>query len=134
MAAAHLEAFESIEGIAREKASIFDGLEPGGTAILNGDIDTAPILAAGARGRGARIVTFGEPGRSHRLLRHRAARDGHRGEAEPGARRFFKLGAGRHFAMNALAVLAAVREALGADRARRTDLAAGSRPRGAARA
>ncbi|NNL74629.1 MAG: UDP-N-acetylmuramoyl-tripeptide--D-alanyl-D-alanine ligase, partial [Silicimonas sp.] len=48
VAAAHLEAFDDIEGIAREKASIFDGLEPGGTAIYNMDVDTSPILRAAA--------------------------------------------------------------------------------------
>jgi UDP-N-acetylmuramoyl-tripeptide--D-alanyl-D-alanine ligase len=33
VAPAHLEAFESLEGIAREKASIFEGLEPRGVAV-----------------------------------------------------------------------------------------------------
>ncbi len=33
VAPAHLEAFDNIDGIAREKAAIFDGLEPGGVAI-----------------------------------------------------------------------------------------------------
>ncbi|MCB1328543.1 MAG: UDP-N-acetylmuramoyl-tripeptide--D-alanyl-D-alanine ligase, partial [Maritimibacter sp.] len=33
VAAAHLEAFESLEDIAREKAEIFTGLEPGGFAV-----------------------------------------------------------------------------------------------------
>ncbi|MEE4121123.1 MAG: Mur ligase family protein, partial [Paracoccaceae bacterium] len=36
VAPAHLEAFDSVEGIAHEKASILDGLRPGGWAILNG--------------------------------------------------------------------------------------------------
>ncbi len=54
VAPAHLEAFESIEGIAREKASIFEGLVPGGTAILPADIATTPILAASRRG--SRVV------------------------------------------------------------------------------
>src|SRR6056297_2416586 len=62
IAAAHLEAFESIEGIAHEKAAILDGLEPEGTAILNADIDTAAIPLAKAREVGARIVTFGQTG------------------------------------------------------------------------
>jgi UDP-N-acetylmuramoyl-tripeptide--D-alanyl-D-alanine ligase len=33
VAPAHLEAFGSLEGIATEKAAIFEGLEPGGVAI-----------------------------------------------------------------------------------------------------
>ena len=35
---AHLEAFDNIDGIAREKASIFSGLMPGGHAVINGDL------------------------------------------------------------------------------------------------
>src|SRR5690606_30172730 len=35
VAAAHLEAFGSLDGIARAKAEIFAGIEPGGTAVLN---------------------------------------------------------------------------------------------------
>ena len=59
VAAAHLEAFDSIEGIAHEKASIFEGLEPGGVAVYNADVDTTPILAA-ASGPGA--LSFGRAG------------------------------------------------------------------------
>ena len=46
VAAAHLEAFESIEGIAVEKAAILDGMVAGGTAVLNADIATAGIWSA----------------------------------------------------------------------------------------
>jgi UDP-N-acetylmuramoyl-tripeptide--D-alanyl-D-alanine ligase len=48
VAPAHLEAFDSIDGIAHEKASIFDGLQPGGTAVYNADLPTTPILRAKA--------------------------------------------------------------------------------------
>src|SRR5690606_22290397 len=34
VAPVHLEAFEDVDGIAREKGAIFEGLEPGGTAIV----------------------------------------------------------------------------------------------------
>ena len=68
VAAAHLEAFESIEGIAREKAAIFEGLEPGGTAIVNADLPTTPILLRGRRARRARAsCTFGEASDMYRL-------------------------------------------------------------------
>ena len=50
VAAVHFEAFENVEGIAVEKASIIDGLEYAGTAILNNDVDTAAILQAKAHG------------------------------------------------------------------------------------
>ena len=120
IAAAHLEAFESIEGIAHEKAAILDGLEPEGTAILNADIDTAAIPLAKAREVGARIVTFGQTGEV-RLRSVTLADDCTVVQAEAGGDvLLFKiLSAGRHFAMNGLAVIAAA-EALGADR----DLAA----------
>ena len=44
VAAAHLEAFDNIDGIAAEKAAIMNGLEPDGVAILNADIETAHVL------------------------------------------------------------------------------------------
>ena len=120
VAAAHLEAFASIQGIAEEKASICEGLRRGGTAILNGDLDTYPILAAAARTRDARIITFGTSrGCHHRATEIRIAR----GATVVQARAWrtpllYKVGAeGRHYAVNALAVLAAV-FALKADRGR----------------
>ncbi|MCV6584550.1 MAG: UDP-N-acetylmuramoyl-tripeptide--D-alanyl-D-alanine ligase [Marinibacterium sp.] len=120
VAPAHLEAFDNIQGIAREKASIIDGLEPRGTAVLNGDVDTTDILQAHARDHGARILTFGSAaGCHHRALSIEVA--GASTVAEARAWRtpmLFKVGApGRHFAMNALGVLAVV-FALGADRGR----------------
>jgi UDP-N-acetylmuramoyl-tripeptide--D-alanyl-D-alanine ligase len=60
VAPAHLEAFGVIEGIAHEKASIYDGLSPGGVALAHADVDTAPILFDKARAVGARLVRFGE--------------------------------------------------------------------------
>ena len=61
--AVHLAAFRDVSGIAREKAAIFEGLEPGGAAVLNRDIATYPILLAAARRAGARMVRFGTSGR-----------------------------------------------------------------------
>lgn len=117
VAAAHLAAFDSVDGIAHEKASIFDGLAPGGTAIFNGDVPSLPILRNKAMAVGAHCVTFGgSPGLDWRLDDARiieettVARATRRDEAV-----LFKVATpGRHFAMNALAALAAV-EALGAD-------------------
>jgi UDP-N-acetylmuramoyl-tripeptide--D-alanyl-D-alanine ligase len=117
VAPAHLEAFDSIEGIAREKASIFDGVKPGGTAIYNTDIATAPILRDWAAGRGLRAVTFGEAkGADFRLLDSRLCDDTTVSRATRlGGPLLFKISTpGRHFVLNALAALA-VAEALGAD-------------------
>jgi UDP-N-acetylmuramoyl-tripeptide--D-alanyl-D-alanine ligase len=60
VAAAHLEFFDSISDIARAKAEIFEGLEPGGTAVLNADHEYLHILLARARELGvSRVITYG---------------------------------------------------------------------------
>lgn len=117
VAPAHLEAFDSVEGIAREKASILDGLRAGGVAVLNADIDTAPILRAKAADCGVTVVGFGHAeGADWRILsvslsdEATVVRASRRGEPL-----LFKvLSPGRHFAANALGALA-VAEALGCD-------------------
>ncbi|MEO0864545.1 MAG: UDP-N-acetylmuramoyl-tripeptide--D-alanyl-D-alanine ligase [Pseudomonadota bacterium] len=116
VAAAHLEAFENIEGIAVEKASILDGLEPGGVAILNNDCSTAAILQAKAHDVQRRDIGFGEHGFDFKLLSADMQRDTTIVQAEAHeAPLLFKIGAvGRHYAMNGLGALAAA-EALGAD-------------------
>lgn len=118
VAPAHLEAFESIDGIAHEKASILDGLTPNGTAVLNGDIETTPILLAKAQSTGATAVTFGTAG-TWQLNRVSITSEVTVIEAKhDGTDYLIKLSTpGRHFAMNALGVLA-VADALGADPAR----------------
>ncbi len=120
VAAVHLAAFEGLDGIAREKAAIFAGLEPGGVAVMNRDIVQYPILQrAAARGR-ARPVRFGATGRpEYRLLETRVTREGPSVKARRGGETFFfKLAApGAHLALNALGALASA-EALGADLAR----------------
>jgi UDP-N-acetylmuramoyl-tripeptide--D-alanyl-D-alanine ligase len=122
VAPAHLEAFDSVEGIAHEKASILNGLRAGGWAILNGDIEHTPVLTAKARERGARICLFGAgEGRDARLTGS-FLKDGvtvARGRlALPGAAPvdlLYRLQTpGRHFAMNGLAALAAA-VTMGAD-------------------
>jgi UDP-N-acetylmuramoyl-tripeptide--D-alanyl-D-alanine ligase len=59
VAAAHLEAFADIAGIAHEKAAIMDGLIQGGVAVLPIDLETTPILLARAVQVGVTVVTFG---------------------------------------------------------------------------
>ncbi len=116
VAAAHLEAFESVEGIAAEKAALFDGLEPDGCAICNADIAQAGILTAKATERGARIITFGQNGKDFTLDDVQLSDATTVAQARAhGDKLLFKLATpGRHFAMNALGALAAA-EALGAD-------------------
>ena len=116
VAAAHMEAFDDIEGIAAEKAAIFDGLTPGGSAIVNADLETSPILLRAAQSADARIVTFGAKGGDFALTDVTLGDNRTIVQAVlPSGPVIFKIhSAGRHFAMNGLGVLAAV-EALGAD-------------------
>ena len=60
----HLAYFDSEAGIAEAKAEIFEGLEPGGVAILNRDNSWFDLLAE--RARRAR--------RAHRLVRRASGR------------------------------------------------------------
>ena len=112
VAPAHLEAFGAIDGIAREKAAIFLGLEPGGTAIYNADVETAPILAKAAGPQG---VGFGRNG-TVRLTALRPTPAALVAQAEiDGDQYNLRLAdAGAHFALNALGCLAVAR-ALGLD-------------------
>jgi UDP-N-acetylmuramoyl-tripeptide--D-alanyl-D-alanine ligase len=59
VAPVHLAAFASIEGIAREKAAIYRGLVPGGSAVFNADTDWTSLLQEKALAVGARPVSFG---------------------------------------------------------------------------
>jgi UDP-N-acetylmuramoyl-tripeptide--D-alanyl-D-alanine ligase len=53
----HLEFFPSVDAIAEAKAEIFDGLAPGGAAVLNGDDPRIVRIAGRFHGR---IVWFGK--------------------------------------------------------------------------
>ncbi|MCR9125268.1 MAG: UDP-N-acetylmuramoyl-tripeptide--D-alanyl-D-alanine ligase [Rhodobacteraceae bacterium] len=114
---AHLEAFDDVAGIAREKASIVEGLEPGGLAVLNGDVETAPLLRRVAAAQTDRILSFGESaGVDYRALEilQQDQTTVVRAQA-PDMPLLFKIAApGRHFGLNALALLAAV-DAMGVD-------------------
>ncbi|MCK0167378.1 UDP-N-acetylmuramoyl-tripeptide--D-alanyl-D-alanine ligase [Jannaschia sp. S6380] len=115
VAPVHLEAFaDGLAGIAREKASIFEGLGPDGLALWNADAEMPAGLAPG------RLVTFGTVrGATWRLLEVSPGADGSACLAEtPAGRLMFRIGApGAHFALNGLAVLAAI-DGIGGDVAR----------------
>ena len=114
---AHLEFFDSVDDIARAKAEIFDGLEPGGTAVLNRDNAYFGILADAARHAGAAILTFG----AHADCDFRLADCALRANgstvslAYEGQELSYCLNVpGRHWVQNSLAIMAAL-SALGAD-------------------
>ena len=115
VAPVHLEAFpDGLAGIAREKASIFEGLGPGGTAIWNADTEMTDLLS---RPRG---VSFGRAETADwRLVTVNANADSTTWSAmTPMGEMMLRIGApGAHFAPNATAALAAV-HAIGGDVAR----------------
>jgi UDP-N-acetylmuramoyl-tripeptide--D-alanyl-D-alanine ligase len=117
VAAAHLEAFANVEGIAHEKASIMDGLIPGGTAVLPADLPTTPILLAKAQAVGAQVMTFGQSSGTDFHIDQITLHDDTTciQGSRHGAPVLFKVSTpGKHFAGNAMAALA-VAEALGCD-------------------
>ena len=119
IAAAHLEAFDNLAGIAAEKASIFEGLEQGGTAVFLGDLEAelVDVISGAARAHAATQVVFGEhPDSVYRLREVTVSEDATVIQANlPSGDHLIRLRTlGRHFAANALGVLA-VAEALGAD-------------------
>jgi len=131
VAPVHLAAFNSVEDIAAEKAEIFKGLEPGGVAILNGDLDTLPILQKAA-GR-AEVVCFGAGAHNDFRLRSFDIANGAtivRADTPEGDILFKLGGEGAHLAQNAIGVLA-VLHALDANLARATlELASWHPPEG----
>jgi UDP-N-acetylmuramoyl-tripeptide--D-alanyl-D-alanine ligase len=120
--AVHTENFaDGIEGVARAKAEIFDDFEPGGrtgVAILNRDSRFFDLLAERARKHGVqRIVGFGaHEAAEYRLINFAPEAAASTVTAEVRGRRItYRIGApGRHWAINTLAVLAAV-ECFGVD-------------------
>ncbi|OQW77777.1 MAG: UDP-N-acetylmuramoylalanyl-D-glutamyl-2, 6-diaminopimelate--D-alanyl-D-alanine ligase [Proteobacteria bacterium ST_bin13] len=118
VASVHIEFFKNEAGIADAKAEIFEGLEPGGTAIIPFDNVHRARLIAAAQAKSARIVTFGSgDGADVRALETmRTPTGGTFVTAQLLARELsFTVGQpGSHLVSNALAVLAAV-EAAGGD-------------------
>jgi UDP-N-acetylmuramoyl-tripeptide--D-alanyl-D-alanine ligase len=107
----HLEFFSGIEAIADAKAEIFEGVEPGGAAVLNRDNSQFARLSRRAKQCGvARIVSFGVNKKAEARLidisLHATCSAVHADIL--GHEVTYKLGMpGRHMAMNSLAVLAA---------------------------
>ena len=110
--AVHLGHFASVEAIADAKAEVFAGIEPGGIAVINRDSEHFARLAEAARARGAaRIVGFGEtePADARLLACDLEAEASTVSAIISGRALSYRLNlAGRHWALNSLAVLAAV--------------------------
>lgn len=116
--AAHLGNFSSLDDIAVAKSEIFEGVVPGGTALINRDSGQFDIMERAAQVAGvANLLTFGSNARADYRL---AEFDGSASSSTiwvqmGGATHEVSVGApGRHIAENAVAVLA-VAERAGAD-------------------
>lgn len=118
IAPAHIAHFRDEAAIADAKGEIFEGLEPGGTAILPFDNGQYSRLRAKAEKHAAHIVSFGfGEGADVRCIDHVAAADGGTlvtAKLRDGLLCYALSQPGAHWVANSLAVLAAV-EAVGGD-------------------
>ncbi|SFO28886.1 UDP-N-acetylmuramoyl-tripeptide--D-alanyl-D-alanine ligase [Mesorhizobium sp. NFR06] len=118
IAAAHLGFFKNLDEIAKAKAEIFEGLEPGGAAVLNRDDQRWKLLEKMAKEAGVEhVFGFGENARSTfrltgcELFADHSDITARIGKKDVAAR----IGApGRHMVQNVLAVLG-VAQLVGAD-------------------
>jgi len=127
----HLEFFDNVEAIADAKAEVFAGLEDGGTAILNldnvhfGRLKEAAEAASAGAVRAFGVHSFAQA----RLLGY--SDNGNVGlvQASVGGQHLkYKLGLpGHHWALNSVAVMAAV-QALGGDVKQAAEAMAGVTP------
>ncbi|MBK6707790.1 MAG: UDP-N-acetylmuramoyl-tripeptide--D-alanyl-D-alanine ligase [Sphingomonadales bacterium] len=118
IAPAHIEHFGSEDRIADAKAEIFEGLEPGGVAILPADSLHFDRLRRRAEKYAAKIIGFGfSDGADVRCIDHLASANGGSliTAKLPGGMLQYELSQpGDHWVANSLAVLAAV-QVVGAD-------------------
>ncbi|MBW0008418.1 MAG: UDP-N-acetylmuramoyl-tripeptide--D-alanyl-D-alanine ligase [Sphingomonas sp.] len=120
IAPAHIENLGSEEAIADAKAEIFEGLEPGGIAIVPNDTPHRDRLVKAARRYAERIITFGTGDADVHAVHAVSADSGGSliSAALLDSELTFTISQrGEHWVSNALAVLAAV-EAVGGDVAR----------------
>jgi len=114
----HAEFFKNIEEIARAKGEVFSSMAANATAVLNSDDENFDLLASLARDTGIEnIITFGEHNNADVGLKNTTVTThGQRVEMSFfGETMAFDLRLqGRHWALNAMAVLAAV-SAVGGD-------------------
>ena len=118
IAPAHIGFFKDETEIADAKSEIFDGLMPGGTAIIPADSPHYRRLRSAAEKYAANIISFGFAADADvRVLDHVASYDGGSlitAKLPGGALCYTLSQPGQHWIANSLAVLAAV-EAVGGD-------------------
>ncbi len=109
---AHLENFQNVQEIAKAKAEIFGGLEPGGIAVLNHDDVFYETLAEYAQEKTDHIITFGSGGNvTLQLTKYEAAQGMNILKVKiDNCTIRYQLGVdGIHWAHNFLAVLGAIK-------------------------
>ena len=117
IAPAHIENLGSEEAIADAKAEIFEGLVPGGIAIIPNDTPHRDRLVRAARRHAHRIITFGSGDADVHAVHAVAAESGGSLISAALLEReltFTISQRGEHWVSNSLAVLAGI-EAVGAD-------------------
>lgn len=111
IAPAHIEFFDSEEAIADAKAEIFEGLEPGGTAIVPFDSAHYERLRGHAETHADRVLTFGTSEEADVHLERSAIMEGERAVVANVCGEVVALvlkQPGKHWISNALAALAVV--------------------------
>ena len=107
VAPAHLAAFQSIEGIAQEKASVAKGLKGDGSIIINCDIPTLETVKFAINSYNLNPICYGSKDKRNRLLNIEEKSDGIKIlSLIEGEQQRFKLNTKAiHFAHNALGAL-----------------------------
>ncbi|SFQ36524.1 CapA family protein [Variovorax sp. 770b2] len=118
IAPSHLGKGQTVLDIARRKANIFDGMRPGGIAVLCTDTDHFDYLLRRARARRLTVLTYGEAACADVRLEAHDPMSGKVTASHRGQTFSYMLGAkGRHMAINSL-VCFAVARALALDEAK----------------
>lgn len=111
LAPAHLEYHGTLENLARKKSAIFSAMAPGGHAVLNRDMPYYEVFARAAQNAHLQVISYGEHAQAGlRLVDWRSETGSAHVEALMGGQALsFSLSSpGRHMALNALGVLAAL--------------------------
>lgn len=124
----HVRKHFDARALTERKAAIFRSLRPGGTAIINRDIQHFDLALDIARSAGARVLTFGEhPEADYQLLAYQSGEQQVRAKIA-GETVTYALGlSGHHMAVNSLGCLAAA-EAVNCSRSELLPRLASARP------
>ncbi|MDJ1257997.1 MAG: UDP-N-acetylmuramoyl-tripeptide--D-alanyl-D-alanine ligase [Candidatus Midichloria sp.] len=110
IAPAHLEFFDSIEDIVRAKSEIYQGMKPGGWAVINEDSSYKKIMIEEAQKYDLNIITFGESKNANISLgEYKIEQNKTKIKAynqNQAINYFFPVITGKHLALNSLAALA----------------------------